>query len=118
MANEITINLSSITYVKDVYNDTLPVGIVNVTVTGKHAVHDNQQLTVSNAPLGKGNIGTIGFFYVKNKDTTINVLVSMGTVEYMTLPPGGIALGVAGVANINAKGASGSPNLEYWLIEA
>jgi len=118
MANEITINLPSITYVKDVYNDTLAPGTINLSVTGKHAVHDNQALTTSNTALGKGNIGTIGFFYLKNKDSTINVLVSFGTTEYMTLPPGGIALGVAGVATINAKGASGTPSIEYWIIEA
>jgi hypothetical protein len=118
MANEITINLPTITYLKDVYNDTLAVGIINLTVTGKHAVHDNQQLSASNVALGKGNIGTIGFFYLRNKDSTINILVTFGTTEYMTIPPGMIALGNAGVANINAKGASGSPSLEYWLVEA
>jgi hypothetical protein len=118
MANEITINLPSISYIKDVYSDTLTPGIINLTVTGKHAVHDNQQLSTSNAPLAKGNVGTIGFFYLKNKDSTINILYSAGTTEYFTLLPGAVALGYAGVANINAKGASGTPNLEYWIIEA
>jgi|SRR5215469_4795435 len=118
MANEITINLPSITYVKDVYNDTQSPGIVNLSVTGKHAVHDNQQLTTSNTALAKGNIGTIGFFFVRNKDLTIAIQVSFGTVEYMTVPPGMIAIGYAGVATLNAKAASGTPNLEYWIIEA
>lgn len=118
MANEITINLPSIIYAKDVYNDTIAPGIISVSVTGKHAIHDNQQLSTSNAALAKGNIGTIGFFYVKNKDLVLNILVSMGTTEYMTLPPGAIAIGVAGTTAINAKGASGTPSIEYWLIEA
>lgn len=118
MANEITINIPSIAYVKDVYNDSMSIGIVNLTVTGKHAVHDNQQLSTSNTALAKGNIGTIGFFFVKNKDSTINILVSFGTTEYMTIPPGMIAMGNAGVSAINAKGASGTPSLEYWIIEA
>jgi hypothetical protein len=118
MPNEITINLPSITYIKDVYNDTLSIGMVNLSVTGKHAVHDNQQLSSSNTPLGKGNIGTIGFFYLKNKDATLNILVTFGATEYATIPPGMIMLGNAGVANINAKGASGTPNIEYWIVEA
>ena len=118
MANEIAINLPSISYVKDVYNDTLAPGIINISVAGKHAVHDNQQLSTSNTALAKGNIGTIGFFYCRNKDAAINILVSAGTTEYFTIPPGGILMGIAGVATINAKGASGTPSVEYWIIEA
>ena len=118
MANEITINLPSITYVKSPYNDNLTPGIVNVSVAGVHAVHDKQVLSTSNAPLAKGNIGTIGFFYIKNLDVTLNILVTAGTTEYWTLAPGQFILGIAGVTNINAKGSSGAPACEYWIIEA
>jgi len=117
MANEITVNIPSITYIKDVYNDSLAIGIANFDVAGKHAVHDNQQLSTSNAALAKGNIGTIGFYFLRNKDVSISILVSFGTTEYMTLPAGKIALGNAGVTTINAKGASGTPSLEYWIVE-
>jgi len=118
MPNEITINLSSFSYIKDPYNDSFAPGIINLSVTGLHQVHDKQQLTTTNTALAKGNIGTIGFFYMKNRDATINILVTFGTVEYMTIPPGMIALGNAGVTAINAKGASGTPFVEYWFIEA
>ena len=118
MANEITVNIPSITYVKDVYNDTQTPGILNLSVTGKHAIHDNQQLSATAAVLNKGNIGTIGFYMIRNKDVTLAVLFSMGTTDFATCPPGFIAIGYAGVANINAKGSSGTPNCEYWFIEA
>jgi hypothetical protein len=118
MANEITLNIPSITYVKDPYNDTQSPGILNLSVTGLHAVHDKQQLSATAAVLNKGNIGTIGFYMIKNRDATIAILFSMGTTDFATVPSGFIAIGYAGVANINAKGASGTPLCEYWFIEA
>jgi hypothetical protein len=118
MANEITINLPSITYIKGVYNDSLAVGIVNETVTGSHSVHDAATLSTTPAALPKGAIGTIGFFFMRNKDATANAQFSVGTTDYQSLPPGGIAIGYANSSAINAKCVSGTPTLEYWLIEA
>src|SRR5215471_3580137 len=117
MANEITINLPSISYVKDVYNDSLSIGVINLSVTGKHAVHDSVNCTAANVALAKGNIGTIGFFYLRNKDLLNAISVTFGSTEYMILGAGGISLGTAGVTAISIKATVGTPALEYWLIE-
>jgi hypothetical protein len=118
MANEITINIPSISYVKPPYNDSKAPGILNVSVTGVHAVHDSVALASTAAALNKGNIGTIGFFYFFNLDPTNSCLVSPGTTDYFTIPPAGVFVGYAGVTTINAKATVGTPKLEYWFIEA
>lgn len=119
MPNEITINIPSITYVKGIYNDTraFPAPIT-LDVAGEHAVHEKQALSTSAADLAKGNIGTIGFFLIVNLDGAINALVSVGTTDFFTIKPGKIMLGYANTTAIKAKSDSGTPNLEYWLIEA
>jgi len=117
MANEITVNIPSISYIKDVYNDSLSIGIINLSVTGKHAVHDSVACTASNVALAKGNIGTIGFFYLRNKDSTNAISISFGTTEYMILAAGAVALGTSGGTAINIKATVGTPLLEYWIIE-
>jgi hypothetical protein len=117
MANEITINIPSITYVKDVYNDSLAIGIVNLSVTGKHAIHDSVTCTAANVALAKGNIGTIGFFYFRNKDATNAISITFGSTEYMLLAANGVSLGTAGVATISIKATVGTPLLEYYLVE-
>jgi len=117
MANEIAINLPSISYTKDVYNDSLSIGVINLSVTGKHAVHDSVNCTAANVALAKGNIGTIGFFYFRNKDATNPISITFGSTEYMILAANGISLGTAGVSSISIKATVGTPLLEYWLIE-
>jgi hypothetical protein len=119
MANEITINLSSITYVKDVYSDTITPGTLQISVTGKHAIHDDVVLSTIDLSLAKGNIGTIGFFYVKNKDNTNNVLIGTdGTNFPFILIPGSAMFGYINGAALHAKSAAGAPLLEYYLVEA
>jgi hypothetical protein len=119
MANELTINLSSITYVKDVYNDVISPGTLQISVTGKHAIHDDVALSTTDLSLAKGNISTIGFFYLKNKDVTNNILVGTdGTNFPFILLPGIAMFGYVNGAALHAKSAAGSPLLEYYMVEA
>jgi hypothetical protein len=119
MANEITINIPNITYVKDVYNDTMAVGVVNMSVTGKHAIHDNMPLSTGDLNVSKGNIGTIGFFLFRNKDVTNTIQIgSDGTLFPLQLLPGEVAIGRWNAAAVHAKAVAGTPGFEYWLIEA
>jgi hypothetical protein len=118
MANELTINLPTMTYVKDVYNDSILPGVISMTVNGRHAIHDNMTLSTSDSTLSKGNVGTIGFFYFRNRDITNNIQIgSDGTLFPLTLKPGEVALGRWNAAAIHAKAAVGTPSLEYWVIE-
>jgi hypothetical protein len=119
MANELTINLPAITYIKDPFNENLTPGIMQVTVTGKQITHGSVPIpTAANVVLNKGNIGTIGYVYFKNKDTTLAIQIGGdGTTYPLTLKAGEVALVRWNTASLNAKSASGSPVLEYWAVE-
>jgi hypothetical protein len=122
MATALTVNLPAIQYAKGVLSESLTPGVLNFNVAGKHFVHDEISLTTSYAVVNKGNIGTIGFFYFKNTDSTNNVLISTdaGSTAAILLAPGQVALGFASstTTTFQAKGSLATPSLEYFLIEA
>src|SRR5947209_1719214 len=118
MANELNINLSSITFLKGIYNDKVTPGAIPITVAGTHAAKDTIGLTTTDSVINKGNIGTIGFFYLKNNDPNNDVLIgSDGTNYPLKVPAGKVAIGFWNAAAMHAKAAAGTPTLDYWLIE-
>jgi hypothetical protein len=118
MANELTINLPSITYIKDPFSENLTPGILQVSVTGKQIAHGSIGLSTSDTTLTKGNVGTIGYIYFKNKDNTNNVTIgSDGTLFNLMLKPGEVAVVRWNAAAVHAKASVGTPVLEYWMIE-
>jgi hypothetical protein len=120
MANELTINLSSIGYLKG----TVAVNIspvpspLTVNCTGLHSVHDTIALAVGDVTLSKGNIVTIGYCYFKNLDVTNTIQISDdGTVYALALKPGENAYCRWNTAAIHAKATAGTPQLEYAMFE-
>jgi hypothetical protein len=120
MANELTINLPTISYVKG----TIAINIqpvpspLTVNCTGLHSVHDTVALSTGDVVLSKGNITTIGYVYFKNLDVTNNIQISDdGTVYALALKPGENAYCRWNTAAIHAKAVAGTPQLEYAMFE-
>lgn len=118
MANELNINLSTVTYVKDPFNENLAPGALAVSVTGKQLVHGSVDLTTTDATLNKGNVGTIGYVFFRNKVGLTDILIgSDGTLYPLKLKTGEFALVRWNAAAMHAKMASGTGTLEYWAVE-
>jgi hypothetical protein len=120
MANELTINLTTISYVKG----TIGINIApapapaTVTVTGTHTVHDQLVLSTSDSNITKGNIGTIGWIYVKNLDTTNNIIIGTdGSLYPLLFKPGEYGVFRWNGAAFHAKAVAGTPIIEYMIIE-
>jgi hypothetical protein len=118
MANELTINLPTMTYVKAPFNEMLTPGIQATSVTGKQVAHGSIGLTTGDTTLNKGNIGTYGYVYFKNQDATNNIQIgSDGTLFPLLLKPTEFAVVRWNAAAIHAKASVGTPILEYWAVE-
>ena len=118
MANELTIQLPSFTYVKAPFNESMTPGILAVSINGKQVVHGSIGLTTVDATLNKGNVGTYGYVYFKNQDATNNIQIgSDGTLFPLMLKPGEFSICRWNAAAIHAKAAVGTPILEYWAVE-
>src|SRR6266545_5690267 len=120
MANELTVSIPSIAYLKG----TIAINIspspspLTVSATGIHSIHDTVALSTSDASLSKGTITTIGWVYVKNLDVTNNILIgSDGTLFPLMLKPGEYGVFRWNAAAFHAKSAAGTPQIEYCLIE-
>lgn len=119
MANELNINLSSFTFLKNgiAINITPLPNPLSVTVTGLHSIHDQMAIPSVGLTLNKGNISTIGYAYFRNLDAAISINIGDGTTNPIFLHAGEFALIRWNAANVNAQSASGTPLLEYMLIE-
>lgn len=120
MANELNINLASFSFAKTpitVNIAPLP-SPLSVTVTGIHSMHDQVVLTTGDLTLSKGNIGTIGYVYLRNLDATNSILIGPdGANFHIILRAGEYGLLRWNSTNIHAKSGLGTPTLEYMLIE-
>lgn len=118
MANELNIGATTITFNKSPNNITISPINLSITVNGIHYIHDQVTLSTTDTNLNKGNIGTIGFVYLKNMDGTNSILVGADGVNYpITLAPGNWMF-VFSMAAVHVKSSAGTPNIEYLLIEA
>lgn len=68
MANEITIN-ASIAYDDDVVTESTSVTDLKVTLTTQKCFRTIQTIATSDTALKLGDIGTLGFMFLKNLDT-------------------------------------------------
>ncbi len=118
MAGELVINLPTITYNKTPFAEALAPGILTVTVTGKQVSHGAPTLSTSPANLNKGNVGTIGFVFIKNLDATNTVQYgSDGVLFNLSLKPTEWAIHRWNAAQVSAKASAGTPIIEYWMVE-
>jgi hypothetical protein len=120
MANELAVNLPSISFTKSTItvNVTPSPNPLLVTVNGVHSVHDQLAMSTSDASITKGNIGTIGYIYVKNLDATNTIQIgSDGTTYHIILKPGEYGVFRWNAAAFHAKCTAGTPSLEYMFLE-
>jgi hypothetical protein len=118
-ANEITISFPSFNFSKSGVTITILPGTLNVSVIGLHSVHDVVTLTTADAILSKGNIGTLGVYFVWNHDSTNAAQMGGdGTTYPLAANAGEASFGRWNAAAFHAKSTAGSPQLEYCLIEA
>lgn len=117
--NEITISFPSLNFAKGGVTITITPGTLNITVTGVHSIRDLVTLTTANLALSKGNVGTIGIYFIWNHDITNQIqLGGDGTTYPIALNAGEFGFGRWNAATFNAKSAAATPQLEYCLIEA
>jgi hypothetical protein len=118
MANELTINIPTITYVKPPFNEMLAPGIVQVSINGKQIIHGSIATSITDSTLNKGNVATIGYCVFHNQDTTNNVTIgSDGTLFNLMLKPAEWSVVRWNAAAIHVKAAASTPILEYWVVE-
>jgi hypothetical protein len=117
--NEITVSFPSLSFAKGGVTITITPGTLSVTVTGVHSIRDLITLSTSNTACSKGNVGTIGIYFIWNHDITNTIqLGGDGTTYPIALFAGEFGFGRWNAATFNAKASAGTPQLEYCLIEA
>lgn len=121
MANEISVSLGL--YVSKGGMQSQRSESKSITMTGNAITHEIQALTTTEAVLVEGaDLGTPGWVFVKNLDTAIDVYIgkvkisSNGDAMCITLSPGESCLFRAKTA-IYAMSASGTPSVEYIIVE-
>jgi hypothetical protein len=125
MSNELSINLPTITYVKSPFNENLQPflanptpGVLQVSVNGTQIVHGFVTLSTADAVLNKGNVSTIGWILFKSGVAIGNIQIgSDGTLYPLILKPGEGFICRWNAAAVHAKASSGTPQLEYWMVE-
>ena len=77
--------------------------------------------TTTNAALGKGSVGTLGYCYVRNLSTNAVIELTCGTLTNMTLKAGEVSLfrwaGAFPIASAGAQTTSGGGDLEVTILE-
>jgi hypothetical protein len=118
MAQELTINLPSITYIKDAFNELIAPGILQLNVNNKQISHGAPSIGTTNVSLAKGNVSTIGYVFLRNLDLSLPITIGSDGILYnLTLKAGEFALCRWNAAAIQCKTASGTVILEYWMVE-
>ena len=90
-------------------------------LTGSHYIHNIQLLSTSAEALVLGDVATLGWSFFKNLDATIiiQIIAASGETPIIALEGGEIAMFRfdTGITAPFVDAASGTPNLEYLLIE-
>lgn len=117
--NEITVSFPSLAFSKGGVTITITPGTLSVTVVGVHSIRDLVTLSTADTNLSKGNVGTIGIYFVWNHDITNAIQIGGdGTTYPLALNAGEFGFGRWNAAAIHAKASAATPQLEYCLIEA
>lgn len=92
---------------------------IQVDVTGDAFTHEIQEVGTTEEELAQGaDLGTPGYLFIKNLDSTNYVEVGSTTGVYdIKLKAGEIALYRHNSATIYAKADTAACKVEYWLIE-
>ena len=92
---------------------------ISVTVTGDAFTHDVQQIGTTEEAIAQGaELGTPGYIFIKNLDSTNYLEVGSTTGVYdIKLQAGEICLYRHNSATIYGKANTSAVNIEYVLIE-
>ena len=117
MANELAISIR-LSFVKSGAKARRSESI-KVDVAGDAFTHEVQNIATSEETLGQGaDLGTPGYIFIKNLDSTNFVEVGSTTGVYdLKLLAGEIAIYRHNSATVFAKADTATVNLEYLLIE-
>lgn len=120
MAQEITAT-GSLSFTKGNMASAIALGDTSkkFDVTGQHFVRSTQNIGTSAEAIAKGDIGTIGWAYVRNLDATnyCELLDATSGNVFIKLKPGEFFMGRLGCAAPAAKANSSAVNIEYVLVE-
>ena len=118
MADELKTTLT-LRYAKGSVTAKSPGATVSLDVSGEGIQSGVQSIDTSAEALGKGDISTIGWLWVKNLDLTNYVELSVdGGTNYMgKLQPSEEAFIPVHTANVHARANTAACNVQYMLIE-
>ncbi|MEN6537788.1 MAG: hypothetical protein ABFD89_29320 [Bryobacteraceae bacterium] len=89
------------------------------SVTGTKYVHGVQNVGTAAEAIGLGDLGTPGWFYLKNLDTAnyVEILSATGGAVLLKIKAGEIAVGRFGAAAPAAQANTAAVNIEYLIVE-
>ncbi len=118
MANEIKISVS-LEFEKSGSSDSMAFSKLLRDMSGANFIHHRQIIGASEEVLLVGSdVGTGGYMLCVNRDTTITITLQLTTeTGIVTLLAGDVAL-FRTTGAILATAASGTPELEYLMLDA
>jgi len=95
------------------------VSAAKFTVTGTKYVHGLQNVGTAAEAIGLGDIGTPGYFFIKNLDATnyLEILSATDGSVLLKIKAGEFAIGRFGAAAPAAKANTAAVNIEYLIVE-
>ena len=118
MANELTLNLS-VSFSKGLASAFKGINQF-VDVAGSNYVTGTLATSTSDATIDDGDIGTLGWVVLLNLSTTAseNILVGDDGTNYpVIMEPGEPAIFRCNGGTVHVKSSTGTPSVEYLLIE-
>jgi len=119
MANEITAS-AALSFLKSpAAKVSMASASQSFDVAGAYSIRNVQLIGTSAEALMLGEVGTPGWFYIKNLDTGnyIEILTGVAGSAFLKLKPGEFALGRFGCAAPAAKANTADCKIEYLIIE-
>lgn len=119
MADEITVSLSLSFTKSPAATQSVSETSKSFDVTGAKFTKGVQNVGTSAEAIGLGDIGTAGWFFIKNLDTTnyVEVLDAVAGDACLKLKAGEFACGRFGAAAPAVKANTAACNVEYLIIE-
>ena len=118
MADELKATLT-VRYTKESVSAKTPGATISLDVTGEGIQSGVQSIGTTAEALGKGDITTIGWIWLKNLNLInfVELSIDGGTNFFGKLEPGEETFLPIHTANIHAKADSASCSVQYMLIE-
>ena len=88
-------------------------------VTGTKSVRGVQNIAITAEAINLGDVGTPGWFFIRNLDTThfVELFTAAAGVAFQKLKPGEFTIGRFAVAAPAAQADTATCNIEYLIVE-